>query len=145
MAKKKELKIVKEVGRPTTYDFELVGEICRRISDGEKLPDILEKEGMPARSTFFKWKRENKPFSDLYVNVQQDKGELLIEEIDSTVESLKIGRIEPSAANVIIQTLKWKAAKFYPKMFGDKVDVDHSGSVNVEFDLKKALGFDTAK
>ena len=34
------------------------------------------------------------------------------------------GEIEASTANVIIQTLKWKAAKYYPKMFGDSKAVD---------------------
>ena len=34
--------------------------------------------------------------------------------------SLKNKEIDPASANVLIQTLKWKMAKFYPKVFGDK-------------------------
>jgi hypothetical protein len=30
--------------------------------------------------------------------------------------------IEASTYNVLAQTLKWKMAKFYPKVFGDKID-----------------------
>ncbi len=115
------------VGRPSEYDFGLVKAICIRMSEGEKLPEILKGEGMPARSTFFDWKRTYKDFSDLYVNVQQDKGELFIEEIDETIEDLKKSKIDPSTANVIIQALKWKASKFYPKMYGDKVDIMSGG------------------
>ena len=37
--------------------------------------------------------------------------------------------IDPASANVLIQTLKWKAAKYYPKMFGDKVQNEHSGEI----------------
>jgi hypothetical protein len=37
------------------------------------------------------------------------------------MQGLKEGTYDPSTANVLIQTLKWKAAKYYPKMFGDKV------------------------
>jgi hypothetical protein len=114
-------------GRPTDYNYELVKSICTRISEGEKLPNILKEEGMPVRSTFYKWKRENKEFSDLYVNVAHDKGELCVEEIDSTIEDLKAAKIDASTANVIIQALKWKAAKFYPKMYGEKVDVTSGG------------------
>ena len=33
------------------------------------------------------------------------------------------GEIEPSVANVVMQTDKWLSAKFYPKMYGEKVDV----------------------
>ena len=129
-------------GRPDTYDFELCTEICERLYD-ESLTDVLKNnDKYPARSTFFKWKRENKELSDLYVNIAQDKGILFIEEIDQTIEDLRKGRIEPAAANVIIQSLKWKAAKFYPKMFGEKLDVTtdnkpiENKSINLTIDGK---------
>jgi hypothetical protein len=120
------------MGRLSDYSFEKVTSICEMLSNGEKLKDVLSHHQI-VRSTFFKWKRENKEFSDLYVKIAQDKGELCIEEIDQTIEDLKNGVIDASTANVIIQTLKWKAAKFYPKMFGDssKVDVTTNGeSIN---------------
>jgi hypothetical protein len=60
----------------------------------------------------------------LYVRIMQDKGTLFIEEIDSFMKDLKDKKIDPSTANVLIQTLKWKAAKFYPKMFGEKAEID---------------------
>lgn len=121
-------KDVNSGGRPTDYSFDLVKRICERLSNGEKLPDILQDDGMPVRSTFYKWKREHREFSDLYVNVAQDKGELCLDEIDQTIEDLRKGKLDPSSANVIIQTLKWKAAKFYPKMFGDKTVIDQTNN-----------------
>jgi hypothetical protein len=42
---------------------------------------------------------------------------------------LKNGLYDASTANVLIQTLKWKASKYYPKMFGDKVQQEHSGEI----------------
>ena len=117
-------------GRPTKYNFNLAKEICERLYD-ENLTDVLNSdERYPARSTFFLWKRENIELSDLYVNIAQDKGILFIEEIDQTIEDLKSGKIDPSTANVIIQALKWKAAKFYPKMFGDKSELDIKSNGN---------------
>jgi hypothetical protein len=112
-------------GRPTDYTFELVHEMCTELSNGAKLQDVLKKHGI-VRSTFYKWKRDYKEFSDLYINVAQDKGELCVDEIDQTIEDLRNGVIDPSTANVIIQALKWKAAKFYPKMFADRIDHDHT-------------------
>ena len=115
------------MARPTTYTFDLCTDICEELY-ANSLTDVLAgNEDYPARSTFFKWKREHKELSDLYVNIAQDRGILFIEEIDQTVEDLKHGQIDPSTANVIIQTLKWKAAKFYPKMFGEKVDLTSGG------------------
>ena len=60
----------------------------------------------------------------MYVSSQQDKGIALENEIDDIMQGLKEGTYDSSTANVLIQTLKWKMAKFYPKLFGDKVDVD---------------------
>lgn len=129
------------IGRPSEYNYKIVETICTRLSEGEKLKDILSDDNMPARSTFFKWKRLYKDFSDLYVNTQQDKGDLFIEEIDQTIDDLREGTIDPSTANVIIQALKWKAAKFYPKMYGDKVDVTSGGEslapMNITLILEK--------
>ena len=74
-------------------------------------------------------KRENQELSNLYVNSIQDKSESVDEQIDEIWEGCRNGLYDASTANVLIQTLKWKAAKYYPKMFGDKVQTEHSGEV----------------
>lgn len=110
----------------TDYNFDLCKEICQRLIDEDfsNVSQILVTNvKYPARSTFFKWKRENKELSDLYTIIQQDKGELFVEEIDQVWQDLKNGLIDAPSARVLIDTLKWKAAKYYPKMYGDKIDV----------------------
>lgn len=114
----------KIVGRPSTYDFELAKEICL-LTYTMSLTDACNSDDrFPDRATFFRWKREHVELCDLYVNIMRDKGILFIEEINDTVEDLKNRKIDASTANVIIQTLKWKSAKFYPKMFGEKSEID---------------------
>jgi hypothetical protein len=122
------------MARPSEYNFEIAKEICLKLYDtgfknvGQVIDaDITEK--YPSRATFYNWKRDYKELLDLYVNIQQDRGDLILEEIDQTILDLKNGLLDASTANVIIQTLKWKAAKFYPKMFGDKVQTEHSGEI----------------
>ena len=86
--------------------------------------DILaSNDKYPSWSTFRRWKNDNEELRTLYVNSQQDKGIALEKEIDDTLQLLRDGEIDASTANVIIQTIKWKMAKFYPKMFGDKLDL----------------------
>ena len=68
----------------------------------------------------------------MYVRAVQNKTEFLDSEIDRYMKLLELGKITPQQANVLIQTLKWKMSKFYPKMFGDKVQTEHSGEVKVE-------------
>ena len=112
------------MARLTEYNFDLCIEICDKVADGLNIMDILaSKDNYPSWSTFRRWKNDNEELRTLYVNSQQDKGIALEKEIDDTMALLKLGTIDASTANVIIQTLKWKMSKFYPKMFGDKLDL----------------------
>lgn len=118
------------MARPSEYNFDLCIEICNRIADGENIKSILNSdENYPSFPTWCKWKRENKELLNLYVNSIQDKGESVDAQIDEIWEGCKNGLYDASIANVLIQTLKWKAAKYYPKMFGDKIQQEHSGEV----------------
>lgn len=115
-------------GRPSEYNQELAAEICERIAEGGYIIDVLESnEEFPTWSTFRRWKREHPELQTLYVNAQQDKTESLIVNIKKVQKMALNGEIEASTANVVIQTDKWLASKFYPKMYGDKVDVTSGG------------------
>jgi hypothetical protein len=109
------------MARLTEYDFELCKEICDQLADGENIVRVLRNgKDYPTWSTFRRWKNENEELRTLYVNSQQDKATALENEIDDIMLSLKDGQLDASTANVLIQTLKWKMAKFYPKVFGDQ-------------------------
>lgn len=107
------------------FDISIVEEICLLVEDGQNIKTALKSNNKyPSFNTWCRWKRENDFVRDLYVNAIQDKSESVIEEIDEISKELRNGKLEPSVANVLIQTLKWKAAKFYPKMFGDNKQID---------------------
>ena len=126
------------MARPSEYDFKLCEEICDEIANGKNIIKVLEsKKEFPSWPTFRRWKNENEELRTLYVNSQQDKGIALENEIDDTMKLVKEGTIDASTANVIIQTLKWKMAKFYPKMFGDKLEVDQNTSMTISWNEEK--------
>lgn len=118
------------MARLSEYNYEMCVEICSEVAEGFNIKTVLKsKAEYPTFQTWCNWKREHNELFDLYVKTMQDKSESEMEEIDRVYDMLKNGEIEPSAANVLIQTNKWKAAKFYPKMFGDKIQQEHSGEV----------------
>ena len=125
-------------GRPSKYDYDLCKEICENVANGANIVATLKSDDRyPSWSNFRRWKQDHTELQTLYVNAIQDKSEAVLFEIDETIRDLRQKLIEPSAANVIIQTLKWKAAKFYPKMFGDKIkqeveDVSKRPTVNID-------------
>lgn len=112
----------------TNYDYALCESICEEVANGGNVVKVLkDNKKYPSWSTFRRWKNEHEELRTLYVNAIQDKSEAVLFEIDEISMELRKGILEPSVANVLIQTLKWKAAKFYPKMFGDKIDHTSGG------------------
>ncbi len=125
------------MARPSEYDFDLCKKICDELASGDNIKSILKDSSYPDWTTFRRWKNEHEELRTLYINSQQDKAIALEEEIDDIMQSLKNKEIEASSANVLLQTLKWKMAKFYPKVFGDKVDVENSGTINITWNEEK--------
>lgn len=118
------------MARLSEYNFELSKEICERVSNGERIKVILKSnDKYPSFPTWCKWKRENIELLNLYTCSIQDKAENGDDTIDEILEDVKNGTIDPAQARVIIDTLKWKLSKYYPKMFGDssKLDVTTNG------------------
>ena len=118
------------MARLTEYDFDLCVEICNELADGHNIKRILaSNDKYPDWTTFRRWKQNNEELRTLYINSQQDKAIALENELDDLRDLLTSKEIDASTYNVLAQTIKWKMAKFYPKVFGDKVMQEHSGEV----------------
>ena len=112
------------MARLTEYNYDLCVEICNELANGENIKRILDSNtNYPDWTTFRRWKQNNEELRTLYINSQKDKAIALENELDDLRDMLKSKEIDASTYNVLAQTLKWKMAKFYPKVFGDKVDV----------------------
>ncbi len=118
------------MARLTEYDYVLCVEICDKLADGDNIKRILNSDtNYPNWTTFRRWKQLNSELSTLYINSQQDKAIALENELDDLRDMLLSKEIDASTYNTLAQTIKWKMAKFYPKVFGDKIQQEHSGEV----------------
>lgn len=116
------------MARPSEYNFDLCVEVCKEVANGFNVKTVLSsKSEYPDFSTWCKWKRENDELFNLYTRSIQDKAESVDEEIDHIMSEVRAGDIDAPTGRLLIDTLKWKAAKYYPKMFGDKVDHTTNG------------------
>lgn len=134
------------MARPSEYNYELCVEVCEEVANGFNIKTVLaSKQEYPDFSTWCKWKREHDELFNLYTRSIQDKAESVDEEIDHIMSEVKSGSLDAPTARVLIDTLKWKAAKYYPKMFGDKIEQTVKGSLDVKFNIKDVLDFDKTK
>jgi hypothetical protein len=99
--------------------------ICREIAEGSSLKAICARHDVPSRETIYQWLADDSAFSDKYVRAREDQADFYADEI------IDIADTEPDAnkARVRIDARKWKASKLQPKKYGDKVDLNLSGTI----------------
>jgi len=127
----------KPTGRATTYTPATAELIAARLADGETLSQICRTPGMPRRQTVHQWRMRIPAFNDLYmrareIGMESMSDDMLVIADDDAGDLLADG--SPNSANVQrarlqVDTRKFLLAKLAPKVYGDRVEVEHSGTV----------------
>lgn len=120
-----------KMGRPSLYSEEMAASICDRIACGDSLASICREEGMPDYKTVIRWLREKDDFRDNYTRAREDQADADADSVQDIGRRVLTGELDPQAARVAIDALKWAAGKRKPKKYGDKLDLNHSGGIAV--------------
>lgn len=75
--------------------------------------------------------------ADDYARACEAIAEHQVDAMESAIADMRNGLIDASMARVEIDTRKWIASKVLSKRYGDKLELDHSGGVEV--DITKTL------
>lgn len=124
------------IGRPSLYTPELADKICELLIDGQSLREICERSDIPSKTTVLRWTIEHPEFRDQYARARDLQGETDADDVGHIARKVERGEMDPSAARVAIDALKWSAGKRQPKKYGEAVQMKHSGAVGV-FDPSK--------
>lgn len=116
-------------GRPSGYSEGLGEEICARVAAGDDIMSICESEGMPAHTTLHRWREKFPEFGAAYARARNLSGEAGEARIQRIMDDARAGKIDANTARVLIDGEKWLASKRAPRTHGDRVEVEHSGSV----------------
>ena len=134
MTKRKDPKDYLKRGKPlkvfTPEEKKIIEEVFKAISLCQSLTSLAEKHKVPL-TTLFDWMMKPE-YAEEYAKAKEKRGYSAIEAILVAIEELKQGKYDPITTRLLIDTLKWLACKYYPKMFGDKSEVEHKGSVKIE-------------
>lgn len=126
-------------GRPSTYSQEVADLICERIANGEPLREICRDEAMPPWRTVYSWQEANPEFSARIAQARELGEEaiaqdclriadtpLLGEEVEESANGMKIKRSDMLGHRKLqIETRLKLLAKWNPRKWGDKVDLNH--------------------
>jgi hypothetical protein len=130
----------------STFTQDIADTICERIADGESLRSICADEAMPSTSTVCKWLAAEPSFSEQYARARELQADALFDEIleiadDGTndwmerknADDQSIGWRENGEAlrrsQLRVDARKWMAGKLQAKKYGDKLDLNHSGTI----------------
>lgn len=109
---------------------ELFEELLREISNGKSVYKACEERHI-APHCFYDYIESDEKLKNKYTQAREERGDRCLDKIEQYEEMLLNGSLDSATARVLIDTEKWKACKFYPKMFGDKQEITHSGAVNL--------------
>lgn len=125
-------------GRPSDYTIELAEEICEQVGNCSLgLKQLCEKNPhWPHEKTIRRWIRTNAEFCSVYAQAKLQRADYMAEEILEIADNAVNDFMEDKDGNkrfdgehvqrsrLRIDTRKWLACKFAPKVYGEKQDTN---------------------
>lgn len=112
---------------------ELGEKICTALAAGQSILAIARIEGMPPESTIRRWGRNSKwsseEFVAEYTRAREDNAHHHFDRLQEIEARLEQEDIDPHAARVLLDSMKWRLAKQLPRSYGDRTAVEVSGRV----------------
>jgi hypothetical protein len=135
-----------KTGRPSEFTQEVAKAICDRIAGGESLRSICSDDAMPGQTTVFRWLDADEAFREQYTRARDVQADTLFDEMLDIADDGRNDWMERHGdegettgwrengeairrSQLRIEARKWMAGKLKPKKYGDKIDVNHSGSI----------------
>lgn len=137
------------MGRPSLYTPEVVETICEGLSKGIPLTVICAEEGMPAPRTVRDWEADMPDVAAAIARARAD-GEVALAEQCLTIaddeqhdwelskKGVVTNEVAIGRAKLQIDTRLKLLAKFNPKKWGDRIEVEHSGKVEIADRIREA-------
>jgi hypothetical protein len=120
------------------YNPAIADEIASRIATGETLRAICREDGMPCWRTVYDWINSNPEFAARIAQARETGYDAIAEEAmaiaDEPPPSTQFGTTDGGAvqhAKLRIETRLKLLAKWSPKKYGDKQQIEHSGQIDV--------------
>lgn len=119
---------------PKTEDKRQIFErVCYNIAGGDSVSKACEKEGKP-ENFYFRFLADNiddEDVSKLSTHAREMKAFGYFDKCEKALEELESGKREYTTAKVLFDSYLRLAAKANQRTFGDKQEINHSGSIVV--------------
>lgn len=138
----------------TEFSQEVFDTICERLADGESLRSICSDDDMPNKATVFRWLGSDENLSDQYARARESQADAIFDEILDIADDARNDWMERGGeddagyqangehiqrSKLRIDARKWMAGKLRPKVYGDKIQQEHTSP---DGSMTPVAGFD---
>ena len=107
-------------GRPSIRTPEMVDEILKRIAEGETLASICREDGMPERTVFYDWVKDDSDLSQRFARARESGFDAIA---DDTVRIVDNTEEDPASRRVRADTRLKLLAKWAPRKYGERLEL----------------------
>jgi hypothetical protein len=97
------------------------------VANGLSARKACKRDDMPNFVTVWEWLKKDEDFMSRYKMATELRAQKIDDDIDDAIAEMRNGDLDAQSARVLIDTYKWRAAKLYPRFYGEKqnVEVEH--------------------
>jgi hypothetical protein len=117
------------------FEDDVVAELLKRTEEAEPLTQICQDPKMPSRASIYSWLEADAEFAGRFRAARARGVHALAEECLEIADGKAADAVEVANKRVRIDTRLRLAGKWLPSIYGDKIDVKHSGEVVQRHDL----------
>lgn len=117
---------------PFNWTEEIENDVLTGLMAGKPLTEVCGQDRddwMPSESTVYKRLASDEEFAEKYARARQVQAHREFEEIREIADAADPENV--AVARLRIDARKWRASKMAPKVYGERLDLNHSGGLNV--------------
>lgn len=107
---------------------EMVDSLLAQIEVGKSMREVCRMDGMPDHTTVIRWMRDDASLATKYARARMAQADVLFDRMEAVEEAVSAGTMDSHAARVVLDSMRWRASKLAPKVYGDRLDVQVSDS-----------------
>jgi len=131
---------------PSEFPADILDIVCHRVLCGERLSNIHNDPKMPGQGIILKWLNTDEAFRERFLECQKIRALMDSEHMQDIADGKTKVEIEKVITNtegeqetvtvevpedvqrsaLRVKTMQWRASKLLPKVFGDKIQQEHS-------------------
>ena len=104
----------------------MVDALLVQIETGKSMREVCRMDGMPDHGTVIRWMRDDAGLATKYARARMAQADVLFDRMEAVEEAVSAGTMDSHAARVVLDSMRWRASKLAPKVYGDRLDVSVS-------------------